>query len=125
VSKPSEPLNIHLPFPPTVNTYYRTFRGRMLISKKGREYKKIVEAECLRQRVHGKRLACRLFVEVFAYPPDKRKRDLDNMLKPLLDSLAGAGVFVNDSQIDDLRIVRGHQDKPGKVVVNIWRKGDQ
>ena len=34
-----------LPYPPSINSYYRTFRGRMLISAKGREYRKVVEVE--------------------------------------------------------------------------------
>jgi Holliday junction resolvase RusA-like endonuclease len=29
-------------------------------------------------------------------PPDKRHRDLDNLLKASLDALAGAGVIAND-----------------------------
>jgi crossover junction endodeoxyribonuclease RusA len=29
-------------------------------------------------------------------PPDKRHRDLDNLLKATLDALAGAGVIAND-----------------------------
>lgn len=28
-----------LPWPPSVNTYWRTFRGRMLISAHGRDYR--------------------------------------------------------------------------------------
>ncbi|NBW23084.1 MAG: RusA family crossover junction endodeoxyribonuclease, partial [Caulobacteraceae bacterium] len=41
-----------------------------------------------------------------AFPPDKRKRDLDNVLKSLLDALTHANVWDDDSQIDDLRIYR-------------------
>jgi crossover junction endodeoxyribonuclease RusA len=48
-----------------------------------------------------------LKVEIEAWRPDKRKRDLDNLLKAVLDSLAHAGVFEDDSQIVDLRIYWG------------------
>jgi Holliday junction resolvase RusA-like endonuclease len=36
-------IEVTLPFPPSVNTYWRTFRGRMIISAKGREYREVVE----------------------------------------------------------------------------------
>lgn len=49
----------------------------------------------------------RLKVDIIAYPPDKRRRDLDNLLKAPQDSLQHAGVFHDDSQIADLRIRRG------------------
>lgn len=64
---------------------------------------------------------CRLAVEVEAYPPDRRRRDLDNIGKALLDSLEAASVFEDDGQIDDLRIVRCDVAKPGRVVVRIRR----
>ena len=38
--------------------------------------------------------------------PDKRRRDLDNLLKATLDSLTHAGVWSDDSQIDALSIRR-------------------
>ena len=37
----------------------------------------------------------------------RRRRDLDNILKSLLDSLTHAGVWEDDSQITDLRIRKG------------------
>jgi len=46
----------------------------------------------------------RMCVEV--YPPDKRRRDLDNLMKATADSLQHAQVYPDDSQIDDLRIIR-------------------
>jgi crossover junction endodeoxyribonuclease RusA len=60
----------------------------------------------------------RLSVSILAYPPDRRKRDLDNVLKSLLDALMHAGVYSDDSQIDKLTISR---NKPldGRVIVSI------
>ena len=48
----------------------------------------------------------RLSVLINAYPPDRRKRDLDNILKSLLDALQHARVYPDDSQIDRLTIIR-------------------
>ena len=99
-------IQITLPWPPTVNTYYRSFNGRTLISAKGREYAKAVADQVLIQRA-GKLLEGRIEVRIEAWPPDKRKRDLDNLFKSLLDSLTKAGVWLDDSQIDRLSIARG------------------
>ncbi len=44
-------------------------------------------------------------VQVVYYPKDKRRRDLDNLMKPLLDALEGQ-VFLNDNQVDVLSVSR-------------------
>ena len=53
--------------------------------------------------------------------PDRRKRDLDNILKALQDSLQAAGVYKDDCQIDLLTVKRCEVDeeKRGFVVVTI------
>jgi len=107
-----------LPWPPTFNTYWRFVKGRVLISKKGRQYRKAVQDEALVQGFP--RLGdARLRVAVLAYPPDRRRRDLDNLPKGLLDALGHAGVYDDDSQIDDLRIKRGLPIKGGLVDLEI------
>ena len=113
-------LTVTLPWPPTVNTYYRNLNGKTLISAKGREYRKAV-AEQVRIQVAKMGYAGRLGVLVEAYPPDKRSRDLDNILKSLLDSLTKAGVWADDSQIDDLQVVR--KTVGGMVRVQVWTQG--
>ena len=113
-------LTVTLPYPPTVNTYYRNVKGKTLISEKGREYRKAVADQVLIQRA-AKAYAGRLGVLVEAYPPDKRSRDLDNILKSLLDSLTKAGVWADDSQIDDLQVVR--KTVGGMVKVRVWTQG--
>lgn len=96
-------IEFTLPWPPSVNTYWRNFNGRMIISAKGREYREEVGDQMTLQ---GKvaRYTKPLRVVIEAWRPDKRRRDLDNLLKATLDGLAHAGVFDDDSQIVDLRI---------------------
>ena len=96
-------LEITLPWPPTVNTYYRNFNGRSIISKKGREYRVAVAEQVLVQRA-AKHFEHAVRVEIKAYRPDRRRRDLDNLLKALLDSLTHAGVMDDDALIEDLRV---------------------
>ena len=98
-----EVIEITLPWPPSVNTYWRMFKNRMIISKEGREYRVAVQEQILLQRA-AHHLIKPLVVEIEAWRPDKRRRDLDNLLKAVLDSLAHSGVYQDDSQIVDLRI---------------------
>jgi crossover junction endodeoxyribonuclease RusA len=95
-----------LPFPPSLNTYWRSVPGKgVLISEKGRQYRSAVQALAASQN-WPKFGEARLSVHIEAWAPDKRRRDLDNMLKAALDALTHCGVWNDDSQIDDLRIVR-------------------
>ena len=95
---------LSIPFPPAANNLYATVRGRRVLSKRGREYKEAVGVACAAQRVGH--VAGRLSVEIWAYPPDNRRRDLDGLLKASVDSLVAAGVLGDDSQIDHLNIHR-------------------
>lgn len=96
---------IVLPWPPTCNSYWRTVGGRMLISKRGRDYRKAV-CELAAREAWRKFGAARVAVIIEAWMPDKRRRDLDNIPKAILDSLTHAGVWDDDSQIDHLQIWR-------------------
>ncbi len=105
---------ITLPWPPTVNHYYTIARGRKILSKRGRDYKRQCGIEMLVQKIHRSNPGpYSIFIR--AFPPDKRRRDLDNILKPLLDSLTEYGAIGDDSMIDDLRIQRFNPVKDGRV----------
>ena len=97
-------INVRLPWPPQVNNYYTVARNRKILSTKGRAYKAHCVAELMEQKAR-KGLKSRLEVLIDVYPPDRRKRDLDNLCKPILDALQDYGMF-DDSQIDDLRVRR-------------------
>lgn len=115
-------IELNLPWPPTVNTYWRSLvikgQVRVLTSLKGRDYQSSVARLCLLNRA-AKNLSGRLSVTITAYPPDRRARDLDNIAKSLLDALTKAGVWGDDSQIDRLIIQRGPVIKDGRVSVEI------
>lgn len=108
-------ITLKLPWPPTANTYYRRVGNRTLISRKGRAYRKLVAQLALAQRWPSLGEE-RLGVELFAYLPDRRRRDLDNLQKCLLDALQHAGLYDDDGQIDRLTIVRHKPDGQGRIV---------
>jgi crossover junction endodeoxyribonuclease RusA len=103
-------LSFTLPYPPSVNTYWRhpsrgPLAGRHLISQEGRAYREAIRAHVA--ELKDKTVTGPVAVDIEAFFPDRRKRDLDNILKSLLDSLTHAGVWEDDSQIVDLRIRKG------------------
>jgi crossover junction endodeoxyribonuclease RusA len=109
-------MNLELPWPPSVNRYYRNVRGKTLISAEGRAYRLAV-LDLLGGQVET--LTGRVAVTVHCHVPDKRRRDLDNLGKCLFDSLTHAGVWEDDSQIDDMRLIRAPLVKGGAVRIEI------
>jgi crossover junction endodeoxyribonuclease RusA len=99
-------IELTLPWPPSVNTYWRNVNGKTLISKEGRLYRQAVR-EQVNDQNGVQSLAGRLSVSIVAHVPDQRRRDLDNLLKAVLDGMTHAGVWLDDSQIDELQIRRG------------------
>ena len=110
-----------LPFPPSVNTYYRRGAHATYMSKQGREYKCKV-SDYIAESGTPKLGAARLSLEIVLWPKDKRKYDIDNRIKALLDSLQDAGVFDDDEQIDQINIFRGTGEVKGgqaKVIIEV------
>ncbi len=115
-------MELMLPWPPSVNHYYRHVGPRTLISRKGREYRTKVCGLLTSGRGNGIRkppTGGRIALMMDAFPPDRRRRDLDNLLKCTQDSLAHAGVFEDDSQIDLLAVRRCEVVRNGTVVIRI------
>ena len=120
--QPSDEPNSYratLPYPPQSNHLYTVVRGRKVLSSKGRAYRKQIEAY---RPVIGP-FTGRIKLTIYAYMPDNRKRDLSNILKSLEDAMTSAGFWNDDSQIDDLRIVRTGVESPGRVEVYIQTIG--
>ena len=114
-------ITARLPYPPSVNHYWELTVGRsrsgrrpipmVRVSDSGQRY-----AASVRTALEGvQTLAGRLLVRIVANPPDRRTRDLDNVLKCLLDSLTKAGLWEDDSQIDMLVVARGACEPGGSV----------
>ncbi|GGR31312.1 RusA family crossover junction endodeoxyribonuclease [Deinococcus ruber] len=125
-------FTLSLPYPPSVNAYWRSmlirykpknphdipYRIVVFVSTEGRTYRKTVRgllAHTPRTCPPGARLA----VHVDVSPPDRRARDLDNLGKGLLDALTVAGIWADDSLIDRLTFERRPVVKGGRVDVVI------
>jgi len=114
-------MDLILPFPPSVNHYYRRVGSRTLISRQGREYRTQVCGLLAGGRGGDRKPPAggRIALCMDAFPPDRRRRDLDNLQKSVLDSLQHAGVYEDDSQIDLLTARRGWVLDGGRLSVRI------
>lgn len=111
-------VSLTLPWPPAVNNLYATVNGHRVLSKRGREYKKAVVVACC-GNINCGHVEGRLGVIISAFPPDNRRRDLDGILKIVLDSLVYAGVMADDSQVDYLEVSRRTPTGDGHLYVTV------
>ncbi len=95
-------LEFELPYPPSVNHYWRRVGPRTLISRGGRAFRQSVCSILAATGVEP--LDGPLEVDIKVFPPDRRRRDLDNVPKALLDALEHGGAYQNDSQIVKLTL---------------------
>ena len=117
-SQPQTQLLILTGLPPTINHYYgyrtRQDAGGMarngprlqkFPSKEGKSFKKYVALECLAQRIAKLQPKVPLKVEIVFTTKDKRRMDIDNRLKVLLDSLMPC-VIEDDCWVWELVVTR-------------------
>ena len=118
-------MKLVLPFPPSVNTYWRApnkgpLKGRHLISAKGRAYQSAACSAIVDQlRRLPKPSTAPAAVEILLFPPDARRRDIDNYNKALFDALTHAGVWEDDSQVQRMLVEWRPQVPGGKVEISI------
>lgn len=116
---------VELPYPPSVNHYWRPGRdkrGRQAryLTAAAKDYKRVVALLCGRKQAFSGRVGVRVAV----WTPDRRQRDLDNLLKGIFDSITGAGVIIDDCQIDRIEMSREGVLTGGMVRVWLWGLGD-
>lgn len=118
-------MKFTLPFPPSVNAYWRSpnkgvSKGKHLVSAAGRKFKNAVRAAIFLQlRAIPKPSSSPAAVDIILYPPDYRRRDLDNYNKALFDALTYAGIWEDDSQVRRMTVEWGENIKGGRVEITI------
>jgi crossover junction endodeoxyribonuclease RusA len=117
----TEQIQLTLPFPPSINHYWkhRNIGSSVYISAEGVKYRQIVANEA---RKHENLGTARVSVQMVLNAPNKRKYDIDNRVKALLDALTHAELWNDDEQVDELIIRRGDIQKNNGEVKIIIKK---
>lgn len=105
-------------WPPSVNHYWGARGKGRYVKREGLAYRSAVVSQFYAMREQGFG-SSKVRVRIQACAPDKRRRDLDNVLKAALDSMAHARVFNDDSQVTDLRIWWGPPAKGGQLMIEV------
>lgn len=110
---------LSLPYPPTGNHATKHGGGRHYLAPEVRAYRVRVDISVKAQRITpvAPKVPCKVVAEI--HHPDNRRRDMDNAWKTLADALTLAGVWADDYQVVDLRLVRMEPRPGGQVIVSI------
>lgn len=118
-------FRLELPYPPSVNRYWRTFRNRQVVSAEGKAFKThtawLARQEGLQAPIAGPvvlRAVLRPKKPLRASKRPVRCIDIDNALKACCDALNGVA-YLDDSQLVDLRISRGEPCAGGMLEVAV------
>jgi len=115
-------MKFKMPWPPSVNGYWKPFRNRLIISKRGREYRKQAIFALQNLSLYNIYIDFELSVKLILNPPTLRKYDIDNFQKALFDAFTHGGLWVDDVCVVELLILKGKKTKNGNVEVFIEKK---
>lgn len=114
----SNQIRLTLPYPPSANRYWRTFRNRTVLSAEAKQYKKEVGWIVGTRGIEP--LEGNVVVHLWVYRP-RRSGDLDNRIKVALDSLNGIA-YHDDKQIVEIHAYRLDDKEDPRVQVLIETK---
>jgi Holliday junction resolvase RusA-like endonuclease len=84
--------------------YLRSRHGRMYTPKDAKYYKEMI-SEAAEYTYKNPMSEQSLYVEISYTFPDRRRRDVTNYDKPILDSLEGI-IYKDDTQIQEIRMTK-------------------
>ena len=108
-----------MPWPPSVNAWKNPFRNRMILSKRGREYRVDALAALKELDIDKELVSSRLSVSLVLNPPTLRKYDIDNFCKSLFDALTVGEFWLDDEQVDRLTVTKGVKTKGGNIQIKV------
>jgi len=89
--------------PPSVNSAYRAFKGRVIMSKPARLWYANAIPNLFIQKNHAT-ITQDIFLSIKISPKTRVKQDIDNRNKCIFDALTKAGIIQDDSQVKKLLI---------------------
>ncbi|MBR2586266.1 MAG: RusA family crossover junction endodeoxyribonuclease [Thermoguttaceae bacterium] len=113
-------MELDLPWPPSVNHIWRSAKGVCYL---GKNYKDFLAWSFLTVRQQLPRrfrtIVRPVRVTIDLYPPNRRRYDLDNRVKPILDALTHAHVWDDDSLVVELHVSKRSILKNGRAIIEI------
>lgn len=111
-------IDVVFPFwPPSVNHGWRHVGNRTLLAAPARDFRREMQKSVtvfrLQKKLPLEMILGDISVELILYPPDKKKRDLDNYFKAPLDAMTHSKVWKDDSQVKKLADEWGEPTKGG------------
>ncbi len=108
-----------MPWPPSVNAWKSPFRNRMILTKRGREYRAKALSELESLDLKGEQIDKNVSVSLVLNPPTARRYDIDNFCKSLFDALTVAEFWLDDEQIHRLVVEKGVKNKGGNIQIKV------
>lgn len=108
-----------MPWPPSVNSLRACVRGRMITTKRGRDYFNIAIKHLDSIGLSGEGLSGVVRIGLDLHPPTNRKYDCSNMLKAYEDALVKSGFIIDDSQIEYMWIRKCEKKDCGKISISV------
>lgn len=117
-------------WPPSVNHIWRkTPAGRIYLTREAKTFRADVMSRVAVARCHGvfpkTALTGDLAVAMELHPPDRRRRDVDNYSKAVLDALTHAHLWRDDSQVKRQTVEVCEPKAGGQVVLTISALEDE
>lgn len=111
-------VKLDLPYPTgiSVNHCWKRSRYGVYLDPRVKHYRLLVDVVCTGQPRFGR---SPVDVTIDCLFPDKRKRDIDNILKVTLDALVSCKIFDDDSQVMKLSVANAGFTPGGRLEVAI------
>jgi len=106
---------LELPYPPSANTYWKLWRGRMVVSEEARRYKTSVKLRALTEGVRP--IEGPICLSIAVHRP-RKAGDLSNRIKILEDALQGVA-YEDDDQVVELHAMRFDDKENPRCVVTL------
>lgn len=115
---------VSLPFPPSLNRLWRAGKGKVYRSADYEAWRSESAWEARRQ-AGTRKIAGQFRIIVNVVRPDRRHRDIDNLLKAVLDCLQHAGVIKNDKNCEHIEIKWVEDGPPCEVILEELTNGEE
>ena len=101
-------------FPPSLNELHGGMvrSQQFYLTKKHKEFRKVVAEAVGDRKIDYDEVS----VSIILCPRDRRRRDIDNYIKAVFDSLTACGFWADDSQVKYLKVKWGDVGDPQTIV---------